>query len=96
MALVAVLVDRHPAVVAMAADPVRGIARKYKFAPSLSEVADELDAIEKRLSLAAYGARQLLARTPRPDDPLEPTHEIADQRMKAFIDQTVAGWKEKA
>lgn len=64
MALVATLVERHPAVVALAADPVYGIPRKRSFLPSIAEVADDLDGIERRLELAAVAAQQCLGERP--------------------------------
>lgn len=87
MALVAVLADRHPAVVAMAADPVHGVARKFKFAPSISEVADELDAIERRLGLAAIAAHRLLNGERPPVAEMAVTTEITDPKIKRFMAQ---------
>lgn len=61
VALVATLAQHPEVVVRLAADPVNGIPRKYKFVPAISEIADELEAITTRIRLAAQGARRALA-----------------------------------
>lgn len=61
VALVATLAQHPAVVVRMVADPLSGIPRKYKFAPAISEIADELEATGKRIRLAASGARRALS-----------------------------------
>ncbi|MBF9234698.1 hypothetical protein [Microvirga alba] len=58
--LIANLAQFPVVVIKLAADPVHGIPRKYKFVPSVAEVADELAALSARIRLAATGARRAI------------------------------------
>lgn len=55
-ALVATLAQYPAPIVAMVVDPIKGMPRRFKFPPSLAEVADELEALDKRVHLAWRGA----------------------------------------
>jgi hypothetical protein len=59
-ALVATMARYPEPVVLMAAHPLKGILRRYKFVPSIAEVADELEALRTRIKLASMGARKAL------------------------------------
>lgn len=59
-ALVATLARYPGSVVKMAACIENGIPRKFKFVPTISEVADELDAISKNITSTARLARRAL------------------------------------
>lgn len=70
IALVSVLRERPPIVVAMAMHPERGVPGRIKFSPNISEVVVELDKIETSIRLVASGAeraQRLLGAAPTAD-----------------------------
>ena len=58
MVLVATLARWPVPVMRMAACPFNGIVRKFKFPPSINEVADELETIASNVRLLARSARR--------------------------------------
>lgn len=89
MALVALLASYPTAVVAMVADPVRGVPRQFKFPPSISEVGDMLDTMRKRVDTAEFAAKQVLGmQAGQHRKPVEQVGHDMPERIEGVVRET--------
>lgn len=90
MALVGLLASYPAAVVAMVADPVRGIPRQFKFPPSIAEVGDMLDTMRKRVDTAEFAAKQVLGLPPSGTAQQRAPAErlVASERVDGVVNET--------
>lgn len=88
MALVGLLASYPAAVVAMVADPVRGIPRQFKFPPSIAEVGDMLDTMRKRVDTAEFAAKQVLGQSWLAKNRAPVERLVAPERVDDVVSET--------